>query len=69
MGVAAGQILQENVGAVLAAVVDEDDLIGFSQGSERSRELVMQPGQVVPLVLDRNDDRQIHVRHRPWKEW
>src|SRR5262249_33627694 len=60
--VLAGERLQLGERAVRAAVVHEQDLVGQSQGLQRLPQPLVQRREVVPLVLDRNHDGQVHAR-------
>ena len=55
--VAGMQLDGQTVGAVAAAVVDEDDLPGPVQGVEHRRQLLDESRQHLLLVVQRDDDR------------
>src|SRR5207302_9487651 len=61
--IADGQRLQRRERAVAAAVIDEHDLIGLKATTQSGADALMQPWDVLLLVLDRYHDLQIH--HAP----
>ena len=58
-GVRGRQLLQNGKGTVHTAVVHEDDLVGYREGIDGPADALMQRLYVLPLVLDRNDHRQL----------
>src|SRR5205814_2213731 len=56
-GLLGGEGAEDIAGAVAGAVVDEDDLLGQRDGLDTAEDLADR----VPLVVDRDDDRQEKV--------
>ncbi len=62
--IAPRQLLELHKGTIAAAVVHENDFVLKAQRIEDSAQPLMQPGDVVPLVLDRNHHRKFHKSPR-----
>jgi hypothetical protein len=51
-----GDLFEETVGAIAGAIVDEDEFEGFADLLHDGLEAVVEGGDVLLLVMERNDD-------------